>query len=80
MWLSIKIEDGPNFSLPLPLGLLKSRLLWSIIEKHADEELGQYQPMVKEVLRELSRYVRTHGHFVLLDVQSAKGEKVKIKV
>ena len=34
MWIRIKQTDGPNISLPLPLGLLKSRLIWRIAEKH----------------------------------------------
>ena len=80
MWLRIKAEGGPNLSLPLPLCLLKSRLLWSIIEKHADEQIAQYQPIAREVLGELSSYVRTYGHFVLLDVESANGEKVRITI
>ena len=80
MWIRIKQTDGPNISLPLPLGLLKSRLIWRIAEKHGGEEAAQYAPMAREMIRELAAYVRANGHFTLVDVQTADGETVKIVV
>ncbi|MBQ9890535.1 MAG: hypothetical protein IJM39_03915 [Firmicutes bacterium] len=80
MWIRIKQTDGPSFSLPVPLVMLRSRLLWSIVEKHGGEEAAQYAPMARAMMRELSAYVRTHGHFTLVDVESADGETVKITV
>ena len=80
MWIRIKQPDGPNFSLPVPLAMLRSRLFWSIVEKHGGEEAAQYAPMAQEMVRELSAYVRAHGHFTLVDIESADGEIVKITV
>ena len=80
MWIRIKQQDGPNFSLPVPLVMLKSPLLWSLVAKHGGEEAAQYAPMARAMMRELSAYVRTHGHFTLVDVESADGETVKITV
>ena len=100
MKIYIRNEEGRGFTIPLPLFMIKSRLLWSLVEKHAGssaedetalaEEGGgvpavadtaaQYYPIAREVCAELSAYVRTHGHFVLVDVQSADGECVKIVV
>ena len=80
MWIRIKQTDGPSFSLPVPLVMLRSRLLWSIVEKHGGEEAAQYAPMAREMIRELAAYVRANGHFTLVDVESADGETVKITV
>ena len=60
--------------------MLKSPLLWSIVAKHGGEEAAQYAPIARAMMRELSAYVRTHGHFTLVDVESADGEIVKITV
>ena len=79
MWIKIRSTERTGFTLPVPMALLRSRLLWSIVEKHGGDA-AQYAPMAREIVRELSAYVRTHGHFVLVDVESADGEKVKITV
>ena len=80
MRIYIKSDDGHSFSLPLPLVMLKSRLLWNLIEKHSDKDVSQYAPIARAACGALADYVRTHGHFVLVDVQSAGGEFVKIVV
>ncbi len=80
MWIRVKQTDGPNISLPLPLGMLKSRWIWRLAEKHGGEEAAKYAPMAREMIRELAAYVRANGHFTLVDVESADGETVKITV
>ena len=33
MWIKIRQQDGPNISLPVPLSLAGSRLLWRAATK-----------------------------------------------
>ena len=79
MWIRIKTDEGRRFSIPVPLFMLRSPLMWRIAARYSGEG-AQYMPAAKEMCAELSRYVKKHGHFVLVDVESAEGEKVKITV
>ena len=79
MWIRIKQAEGPNLAFPVPLMLLQSRLLWRLIERNTSMD-ERYSPMAREAVAELSRYVRRHGHFILVEVQSADGEHIKIVV
>ena len=100
MKIRIRNEEGRGFTILLPLFMIKSRLLWRLVEKHAGssaeeetalaaegggvpvvaDKAAQYYPIAREICAALSAYVRTHGHFVLVDVQSADGESVEIEV
>jgi len=79
MWIRIKTDEGRRFSILVPLFMLRSPLMWRIAARYSGEG-AQYMPAAKEMCAELSRYVKKHGHFVLVDVESAEGEKVKITV
>ena len=123
MWIKIRIADGPNLTLPVPLSMLKSRWLWRMIarqiggeEAHenalaaegdagsivaeggagciitaeggaesiitADEaETELFDPeMARQAIIELSAFIRRHGHFTLVEVQSADGDHITITV
>ena len=80
MWIKVKSQDGPNISLPVPLSVTGARLLVKIAVKHGGPEAGQYAPLAADMVRELRRYVRKNGHFVMVDVDSRDGTMVKITV
>ena len=77
MWIRIRTDEGRRISIPVPLFMLKSPLMWRIAARYSGEG-AQYLPAAKEMCRELSRYVKAHGHFVLVDVESSDGTTVKI--
>ena len=80
MWIRIKTEDGPNFSIPVPLFLAGSPTILNMMSHYGGSEAAKYAPIARELARELRRYVRTNGHFTLVDVESSDGTYVKITV
>ena len=80
MRICVNAVDGPKINLPLPPVMIKSRLIWRIAARHAEEDVAQFYPMAREIYDVLAEYVRTHGHFVLVDVQDADGTHVKVIV
>ncbi len=79
MWIRIKTDEGRRFLIPVPLFMLRNPLMWRIAARYSGEG-AQYMPAAKEMCAELSRYVKAHGHFVLVDVESSDGTTVKITV
>ena len=80
MWIKVKTQDGPNINLPVPLSVTGARLLMKIAVKHGGPEAEQYAPLAADMVRELRRYVRKNGHFVMVDVTDREGTMVKIRV
>lgn len=80
MKIRIRDEEGRRFTIPLPLFMIKSRLFWAMIEKQAGEDAVDQLPLARAAFSELSDYVHVHGHFVLVDLQSADGSSVKVEV
>ena len=81
MWIKIKSKDGPNLSIPVPLFLGSSRLVWSLVNRFDKSGSAlQYGPATRKMAGELRSYVRKHGHFCLVDVESADDDIIKITV
>ena len=80
MWIRIKEVGRRRITLPVPLSLMRSRLLWLIAEKRGGEDAARYYPAAQDIYRELTSYVRAHGHFTMVDVHTADGEHVKIDI
>ena len=80
MWIKVNTHDGPHLTLPVPLSLAGSRFVWALVAKHGNEEAAAIAPFAAEMVQELRKYVRKNGHFILVDVQSADGDIVKITV
>ena len=80
MWIKVRQQDGPNISLPVPLSLAGSRLLWRAATKKGGAGAEEAAAIGPEMVRELRRYVRRNGHFVLVDIESHDGEIIKISV
>lgn len=80
MWIRIRSNEGPNISFPVPLSVAGSRLLLRLAAKHAGPEATAYVPYAADMVRELRAYVRSNGHFVLVDVKDNSGDTVRITV
>ena len=39
MWIRINAVNGPKLAIPVPLSLLRSRLIWQMIEKRAVKQV-----------------------------------------
>ena len=85
----MKIEvRAPGLSFPIKIvfttGLMKSKLIWKIVEKNSSWEdqdtFRQYQPMLAACCDELTDYVKKNGHFNLVEVEQPEGTKVIIRV
>ena len=80
MWITIRNPEGPNFSLPAPLFLMKSRLMLLMAQKSGSDEFAKVYPYLKDIYAAIRDYVRKNGHFTLVDIESADGSKVRITV
>ncbi|MBQ4467425.1 MAG: hypothetical protein II918_04320 [Firmicutes bacterium] len=80
MWIKVNTQDGPHFSIPIPLFLAGTRPVINMLTKINGPENCWYAPMAGEIVRELRRYVRKHGHFTLVEVISSEGDHIKITV
>ena len=84
--------DGHNIRLWLPTSLLKTRIFYHILrngveknEKNDKNETRfrftfQSRKQQLEAYAVLKRAIRQHGHFNLVEVDNADGEKVLIRV
>ena len=80
MWIKINTQDGPHFSIPIPLFLAGTRPVINMITRINGPEAAWYAPMAGDIVRELRRYVRKNGHFTLVEVISSEGDHIKITV
>ena len=80
MWIRVKTPDGPRFSIPVPLSLAGSRLLWKFAAKHAGPDAANMMQFAPEMIKALRSYARKHDHFCLVDVSTHEGDHVRITV
>ncbi len=80
MWIKINTQDGPNFSIPVPLFLAGARPVINMLTRINGSEAVWYAPIAGDIVRELRRYVSKHGHFTLMEIISSEGDHIKITV
>lgn len=78
-------EDRKKLRLVLPLSFIKSRLFLKIMIKNggSDIDLSELKKMKKlfnQSYRVLKRYIKKYGHFYLVQIESADGDRVIIRV
>lgn len=81
MRIVVKSKDGPNIWLPIPSCLVFNRFVAGIAPKYLKEdgiEITKEQAVA--FIRALNQYRHKHPDWVLVEVQSAEGEYVKIKL
>ncbi|MBR4434952.1 MAG: hypothetical protein IKS90_02510 [Clostridia bacterium] len=83
MRIYVKADD---MKLPIvmavPTGAIGWRWIWRIINKNAK---GDKAPIISEETAQklaaaVKRYVRQNGHFYLVDITSADGDRVRIRL
>lgn len=74
--MKIKIAEnkGARISIHLPLGAVK----WKVCYKYSGNM--KYYPIARKMYEALKEYVKTNGHFVLVDVSDHDGTQVKITI
>lgn len=81
MRIIVKAKNGPNFRLLLPTALILNRFTAGWVCKSMDSN-GMHLSKEQAVafLGELKRYRRKHRDWVLVEVRSAGGDYVKVKL
>ncbi len=74
--MKIYIKAKPVYlAFWIPLSALK----WKIATKYVTQE-GWTSDTLKRLYHAAKEYVRQYGHFTLVDVRSAEGERVIVKI
>ena len=79
MIIKIKDDEGHKFKLWLPTCLLKSKFLLKKLTKYGIKDVKPLFDLTPKIYKSLKKYIRKHGHFVLVDIDS-DGNQVSIKV
>lgn len=83
MKIYVKSNDTKHpIKLFFPNSILKSKFIYNMMTKgDVDEATKEKLLKIRKVLyKELSAFIRTHGHFTLVEVDAKDGTKVRIKV
>lgn len=81
MKIVVKSNAGPNIRVPIPSGLVMNRFTAGFVQRKL-KEYGVHITAAQAValIKALSRYRRKHPQWALVEVQSADGTNVTIKV
>jgi hypothetical protein len=81
MKIVVKSNEGPNLWLPIPSGLVLNRFVAGFAPQYLKEYgLDITKEQAISFVKALNKYRRRHPQWVLVEVQSAEGEYVKIKL
>ena len=83
MRIQVKSKDA-NLDIPLPTSMLVSPMVSRIVLKAVRKEGRDLSWLTLELVEGLQKtlksWIRRNGHFMLVEVESADGEIVKIKL
>ena len=74
MKIIINSEDI-NKKIYLPNCLIKSKFILNKLSKDNNEELKKF---IISIYKDLRKYIRKNGHFIIVDIESNDGENIKI--
>jgi len=77
----ISRDDGKKLKFVFPMFVVKWKWIWRLGLKNSqlsETEIENIMTIVKPIYKELRRFIRHHGHFVLVDVVSSDGNIVQI--
>ena len=77
--INAKKDEGEGrikLHFPVPLVLLNLGFVWN----HLPPEQKKYKPIAKELVRALKEYKRQNGSWDLVNVQTAEGDEVRIRI
>lgn len=67
-------ESGKGFFLILPTRAIKWRFIWQYSKN------AELYPVIKKSYKAIREYIKEHGHFTLMEVNSADGDKIHIRI
>ena len=81
MIIKVRSEDGPNIFIPIPTGLLCSRLTAGFSAKIMEQNGGHATPeQMVRFFRAARKYKRKHPNWVMVEVESSTGDYVFVKL
>ena len=81
MIIKIRSQDGPNLSIPIPTGLFCNRLTAGFAARAMEQNGYTATPeQMVRLFRAIRQYKRKHPDWVLVEVQSADGDYVYVKL
>lgn len=80
MRIKIRSREG-NLNLPIPTGLLLNNLTAALLPKVFSEMgLGLTNQQAKSLITAVNQFRKTHKGWVLVEVHSADGDEILIKL
>ena len=83
MRIQVKSKDA-NLDIPMPTSMLVSpmvsRIVLKVVRKEGRDLSWLTPELVEGLQKTLKSWIRRNGHFMLVEVESADGEIVKIKL
>ena len=81
MIVKIRSQDGPNLTIPIPTGLFCNRLTAGIAARvMARNGMNASPEQLARLFRCIRRVKHRHPDWVLVEVQSANGDQVYVKL
>ena len=81
MLIKVRSTDGPNLTIPLPTGLFCNRLTAGIAAKAMAQNGWNATPeQMARFFQAAHQYKRKHPDWVMVEVQSADGDYVYVKL
>lgn len=81
MKIVVKSTEGPNIRLLFPSGMVLNRFAAGLAPKYLkDQGITITKEQARHFIKELNRYRRHHPKWVLVEVRSAEGDEVMIKL
>ena len=81
MIVKVRSKDGPNLFIPIPTGLFCNRLMAAIAAKAVEQNGWTATPeQMVRFFKTVRQCKRRHPDWVMVEVQSADGDSVYIKL
>lgn len=80
--MKIRIQaEGTNLNLPIPTGLVLNRFTAALLPKVLEENgIHLTGPQAQRLVSVIHQFRRSHPDWVLVEVESANGEQVIVKL
>ena len=80
MTIHVTSSEGYKIKLWVPTSLFASSWVFKYIKKYIKSDIKLSLDSLPNIYKSLKTYIRKHGHFTLVDLISADGDKVIIKL
>ena len=81
MIVKVRAKDGPNLTIPIPTGLLCSRLTAGFSAKMMEQNGVHATPeQMVRFFRAARQYKRKHPDWVMVEVETSTGDYVYVKL